>query len=199
MPGGDRPVTFVTSSPRKAGDGVAMITFEDELPGDAFAREALLERAFGSARFRKSSERIRAGRRPAEGLALVARDGERLIGTVRLWHAAAGTRGTQVLLLGPLAVADDCRGGGVGAGLMGLAIARAKELGHRAILLVGDEPYYRRFGFSTRLMGGLAMPGPYEPSRFLGLELRPGTLAGAEGVLRPAGERLAEAVATAAA
>ena len=70
-----------------------MIAYMDELPGDLFAREKLLDRAFGPARFRKSSEKIRSGRLPAEGLALVARDDDRLVGSVRLWHAAAGRAG----------------------------------------------------------------------------------------------------------
>lgn len=174
-----------------------MIAYMDELPGDVFARETLLDRAFGPARFRKSSEKIRSGRLSAEGLALVAREGDQLIGSVRLWHAAAGR--TPLLLLGPLAVDGDYRGAGVGGALMRLAVERARGLGHGAIVLVGDEPYYRRFGFSTRNMGGLAMPGPYERHRFLGLELRPGALAGIEGVLRPTGVRVGPMVETAAA
>ena len=162
-----------------------MIAYTNEQAGDVFAREMLLDRAFGPARFRKSSEKIRSGRLPSEGLALVARDGDRLVGSVRLWEAAADR--TPLLLLGPLAVDDDCRGAGIGAALMRLAIDRARTLGHGAVVLVGDEPYYRRFGFSTRGMDKLAMPGPFERSRFLGLELVPGALAGASGVLRPTG------------
>lgn len=162
-----------------------MIAYTNEQAGDVFAREMLLDRAFGPARFRKSSEKIRSGRLPSEGLALVARDGDRLVGSVRLWEAAAGR--TPLLLLGPLAVDDDCRGSGIGAALMRLAIDRARALGHGAVVLVGDEPYYRRFGFSTRGMDKLAMPGPFERSRFLGLEFVSGALAGASGVLRPTG------------
>ena len=56
------------------------------------------------------------------------------------------------------------------------AIAEAGRLGHRAILLVGDAPYYARFGFSAEKTGALAMPGPYERHRFLALELAPGAL-----------------------
>ncbi len=174
-----------------------MIAYMNELPGDVFARETLLDRAFGPARFRKSSEKIRSGRLPAEGLALVARDGDRLVGSVRLWEASAGQ--SSLLLLGPLAVEDECRGAGIGATLMRLAAERARALGHGAIVLVGDEPYYRRFGFSTRGMEKLAMPGPFERSRFLGLELVPGALDGAEGVLRPTGRAATAQPATVAA
>ena len=174
-----------------------MIAYTNEQAGDVFARETLLDRAFGPGRFRKSSEKIRSGRLPSEGLALVARDGDRLVGSVRLWEASAGQ--LSLLLLGPLAVEDECRGAGIGATLMRLATERARALGHGAIVLVGDEPYYRRFGFSTRGMEKLAMPGPFERSRFLGLELVPGALDGAGGVLRPTGRAATAQPATVAA
>ncbi len=170
-----------------------MIVYADEMPSDEAAREVLLDRSFGPERFRKSSERIRAGRLPAERLSLVARDGDRLVGTVRLWHVTAG-RDRPVLLLGPLAVDGACRGSGVGAALMRLALARAAERGHGAVLLVGDPAYYERFGFAAAAATGLSMPGPFERQRLLGLDLVPGALGGAEGVIRPTG-RLAPVVA----
>jgi predicted N-acetyltransferase YhbS len=176
-----------------------MISYLDETHADVPAREALLDAAFGARRFAKASERIREGRRPAEGLSLVARDDERLVGTVRLWHVAAGRNGGSALLLGPLAVAEEVRGEGVGAALMRLSIARAREIGHRAIVLVGDEPYYRRFGFSAARTAGLAMPGPFERHRLLALELAPDALRGATGLILPTGERIAVAAAKVAA
>jgi predicted N-acetyltransferase YhbS len=170
-----------------------MIVFGDETLHDVPAREALLDRSLGPARQRKSSERIRSGRLPAEGLSLVARDlgdgGDRLVGTVRLWHASSDDD-RAALLLGPLAVDESCRAAGIGAALVQLAIARAADRGHGAILLVGDAPYYGRFGFSADLTRDLAMPGPFERRRLLGLELRPGALLGARGVIRAAGERV---------
>jgi len=174
-----------------------MIAYMNEQTGDVFAREMLLDRAFGPARFRKSSEKIRSGRLPSEGLALVARDGDRLVGSVRLWDATAGR--IPLLLLGPLAVDDEYRGAGIGAALMRLAADRARAFGHGAVVLVGDEPYYRRFGFSTPGMQKLAMPGPFERARFLGLELVSGALDGAEGVLRPTGRLIPVQPATVAA
>ena len=155
---------------------------------DAPAREALLDAAFGASRVEKTSERLRAGRRPADGLALVAEDGEALIGTVRLWSVRAGA--VDALLLGPLAVARSHRGLGVGARLMRESIARAAARGHRAILLVGDAPYYARFGFDAALAARLALPGPVERARFLGLQLAPGALRNAEGLVAATGSRL---------
>ena len=106
---------------------------------------------------------------------------------VRLWDVIAGDTGA--LLLGPLAVDPALKNAGIGSALIREAIAEAARLGHRAILLVGDEPYYARFGFSAQKTGSLAMPGPYERHRFLALELVEGALDGAQGVLRASGRR----------
>lgn len=159
-----------------------------ESDGDIATRENLLDRAMGPGRKRKSSEKLRRGRKPSEGLALVARgsDGS-LAGTVRLWDVAAGDR--AALLLGPLAVDPALKGAGIGGALMRLAIEEARRLGHKAILLVGDAPYYARFGFTAEKTGALAMPGPYERHRFLALELEEGALDGAQGVLRATGRK----------
>lgn len=158
-----------------------MITIRDEIAADIPAREALLDRCLGERRTAKSSERLREGRLPAEGLALTAeRDGV-VVATVRLWHVEAG--GKAALLLGPLAVAPEMQGEGLGRAMMREAIWRAACRGHGAVLLVGDAGYYERFGFSGDLTRDLAMPGPVERERFLGLELRDGALAGASGVL----------------
>jgi predicted N-acetyltransferase YhbS len=165
---------------------------DDERASDVHAREALLDRAMGLARKRKSSEKIRRGRLPAEGLALVARDGEgTVIGTVRLWNVEAGLDAdgnpVSALLLGPLAVDGRAEGRGVGSALMRAAISKAAALRHGAILLVGDPVYYERFGFTTDRTEMLAMPGPFERHRLLGLELADGGLRGAAGTITPSG------------
>ena len=166
-----------------------MITIRDEIAADVAAREVLLDRCLGERRTAKSSERLREGRLPAEGLALTAeRDGE-LLATVRLWHVEAN--GVPALLLGPLAVAPELQGEGLGRAMMREVIWRAACRGHGAVLLVGDAAYYERFGFSGDLTRDLAMPGPVERERFLGLELRDGALAGVSGVLKPAGALVA--------
>ena len=160
-----------------------MISIRKERPPDVAAREVLLDEAFGNHRWRKSSQRLRDGRSPAEGLAFVATDGKRVIGTARLWNVMCGT-GQSALLLGPVAVASDCRNRGVGAALVDHALAAARRRGHRAVVLVGDAPYYSRFGFSTEKTAALRMPGPFERDRLLALELEPGSLEGARGLLR---------------
>ena len=112
----------------------------------------------------------------------------RLVGTVRLWHVSAG--GIPALILGPLAVASAVRRLGVGAALMDHALAAARARGHRAVLLLGDAPYYARFGFSAEKARELALPGAFERERLLGLELIEGALDGAWGMIVPTGASL---------
>jgi predicted N-acetyltransferase YhbS len=163
-----------------------MITLRHERPSDVTAREALLDSAFGETRRRKSSERLREGRLPADGLSFIAAEARRVTGTARLWTVACGG-GVPALLLGPVAVAEDCRSRGVGAALVRRALREARRLGHGAVVMVGDAPYYSRFGFSAEKTGALRLPGPFERHRLLALELIPGALDGARGLIRATG------------
>ena len=163
-----------------------MVTIREEKFADIAAREALLDEAYGAARFAKPSQRLREGRLPADGLSLVAVEKGRIVGTIRLWPVNAGAR-REVLLLGPLAIHPMHRERGIGSALMRRAIAPARLAGHRAIVLVGEPAYYGRFGFSAALTGRLWMPGRYDRDRLLALELRHGALADAHGLIGPAG------------
>jgi predicted N-acetyltransferase YhbS len=187
--------TVVESVRAFLAPSVYVIDFENA--GDVLAREQLLDRAMGPERTKKSSEALRRGRLPAEGLALVARDrGGHVIGTVRLWNIEAGVdrdaRPVEALLLGPLAMDPAYEGRGIGAALMRGAILEAKKRDHGAILLVGDAPFYERFGFFADKARHLVMPGPFARNRFLGLELKEGWLLEAAGLLVASGRRLSQ-------
>lgn len=157
-----------------------------ERASDVVAREALLDACFGEHRHKRTCQRLRDGRAPAEGLALSATARGRLVGTVRLWHVSAG--GIPALVLGPLAVEASSRKFGAGAALMDHALAAAKARGHRAVVLLGDAPYYARFGFSAAKTGELVLPGAFERERLLGLELVEGGLDGAWGMIAATGK-----------
>ncbi len=157
----------------------------EERPRDVVAREALLDRCFGLERFGKTCERLREGRLPAADLSFVATAGPTLVGTLRFWHVEAG--GRAALLLGPLAVHASHRGAGIGSALIEHGITRARALGHGGVILVGDAPYYVRFAFTQAPVAGLAMPGPVDRDRFLGLEFLPGALSRASGRVVAAG------------
>jgi predicted N-acetyltransferase YhbS len=162
-------------------------TLQAETRFDGAARERLLDGAFGADRHEKTSERLREGRLPADGLALTLKADGKLVGTIRLWNISAG--GVPALLLGPLAVAKCHEGLGLGSKLMRHALAEATLRGHKAVLLVGDAPYYSRFGFDGGLTEGLALPGPVDRARFLGMELSEGALAQANGLVIATGAR----------
>jgi len=165
--------------------GAAPFSVRSERTSDVAAREALLDVCFGENRHMRTCQRLRDGRAPAEGLAFSAERQGQLVGTLRLWHVSAG--GIPALMLGPLAVDDSCRKLGAGTALMDHALAAAAARGHRAVILLGDAPYYARFGFSAGKMAGLSLPGPFERDRLLGLELVPDALEGAQGLIVPTG------------
>jgi predicted N-acetyltransferase YhbS len=159
-----------------------------EKASDVVAREALLDAAFGENRHARTCQRLRDGRAPAQGLALSAVARGKIVGTLRLWHISAG--GTRALVLGPLAVDSAFRKLGIGAALMDHALAAARARGHGAVLLLGDASYYSRFGFSAAKTADLMLPGAYEQERLLGIELAPGALDGAWGMIVPTGGSL---------
>jgi predicted N-acetyltransferase YhbS len=190
-------MTALRKTPVALLSDAAPFAIRAERASDVVAREALLDACFGASRHTRTCQRLRDERAPAEGLALsVVRQGrqDRLVGTVRLWHVSAG--GVPALVLGPLAVDASCRDLGIGAALMQHALVAAKARGHGAVILLGDAPYYARFGFSALKTGELSLPGPFERDRLLGLELREGALDGAWGMIVPTGPAIEAAVRT---
>jgi predicted N-acetyltransferase YhbS len=166
---------------------IPTLTIAAETRFDVAARERLLDAAFGIDRHEKTSERLREGRLPADGLAFTLKADGKLVGTIRLWTISAG--GIPALLLGPLAVAQSHGGMGLGSKLMRHVLAEATLRGHKAVLLVGDAPYYSRFGFDAGYTEHLVLPGPVDRARFLGLELVDGALAMANGLVVATGAR----------
>jgi predicted N-acetyltransferase YhbS len=148
--------------------------------------EDLLDQVFGLARRVKTSYRLREGEKPVEGLSFVALEmASRLVGAISFWNVLIGKEGYAALLLGPLAVAPDRQGTGIGRGLMRIGLDRAAQMGAKLVILVGDEPYYARVGFRKVPEDQLLMPGPVDPDRLLYLELRDGAMGEANGLVLP--------------
>lgn len=141
--------------------------------------EKLDERAFGPGRFARSAYRLREGVKPDFELSFVAHVGTLLVGANMMTRIRAGE--CDALLLGPLTVDPSFRSRGIGEALMARSIARAREQGHRLVLLVGDNDYYARVGFRQVPAGKLRLPGPVDPARLLYCELVEGALEGASG------------------
>ena len=155
-----------------------------ETQADAPAITALNEAGFGPGRFAKSAYRLREGVAPVTELGFVASAGGVLLGSVRFWPIRVG--GHEELLLGPLAVRGDQRGKGIGIALMQAGIEKAKQGPWRGILLVGDEPYYAKVGFSRLPPGRVRFPGPVDQDRILGLSLKEGEMLALTGQVRRA-------------
>ncbi len=155
-----------------------------ETGSDAPAVEALNAASFGPGRFAKTAYRLREGVDPLADLSFVAIEDGILRGSVRFWPIMVS--GREELLLGPLAVETCQRGRGMGIGLMQAGIAAARKGPWRAILLVGDEPYYAKVGFARLPPGRVVFPGPVDPDRILGLSLKAGEMPALSGQVRRA-------------
>lgn len=155
-----------------------MYRLEEETEADWWEVEALYDLCFAPGRTALSSYRLRDGVEPVRDLCLVLRDDDDILAAViRFWPVMVA--GRRVLLLGPVAVHPTRQGEGLGGMLIHESLAHARVLGWERVLLVGDAPYYRRFGFAR--LDGVEMPPPTNPDRVLGLELVPGGWQGVGG------------------
>jgi predicted N-acetyltransferase YhbS len=136
---------------------------EAETSADAAGVDALIMAAFGPGRFAKTAERLREGSCPAAGF--VARRGERIVGSVRLWPVLIGE--TAGLFLGPIAVDAASRSDGLGAELVEACLDQARTMAVGGVLLVGDRAYFERFGFVGAPEA--ILPGPVDRCRVLWL------------------------------
>ena len=155
---------------------------EIEQPQHAAAIDGLLDLSFGSNRHGKTVYRLREGVAPIADLCLVAVEDGRVEGSIRYWPVLIGGV-TPALLLGPIAIAPHRRGEGLGGQLIRQSLNRAAAAGHRIVLLVGDAPYYNKFGFTREGAQALSLPGPVDLERFLALDLVPGALDGVSGMV----------------
>lgn len=165
------------------GQGVYRLNGETDADVDEV--EYLLDTCFAPGREALSSYRLRDGIDPVQALCLIARDDDGVLaGAIRYWPVQIGQGGAPALLLGPVAVHPTRQGEGLGALLIEESLARAAGLGWVRALLIGDEPYYRRFGFAVNRT--LAFPPPTNPDRLLTRALVEGSWDGISGDVRRA-------------
>jgi predicted N-acetyltransferase YhbS len=155
----------------------------------AAAVERLYDDVFGPARFHKASYLFREGVAPVQELSWIALEGDRpgndrLVGAIRYWPILIGETGHSALLLGPLAIAQDRAGKGIGRALMFKTLDLAAQLGHDLVLLVGDVDYYKRFGFVPATPHGFVMPGESRPDRLQVAPLKDDVLGRIAGEVR---------------
>ncbi len=141
------------------------LVLRSEQTADAQAIEVLLDHAFGPGRFVKVSERVREVAEFRPDLSMCAFEAGRLVGSVRMWRVHVGD--APAIFLGPLAVESDARSTGIGGVLVEAACQAAEAAGFPAVILVGDAPYFGRFGFSAGQTRQARLPGPVDQRRVL--------------------------------
>lgn len=171
-------MTSISSLSHPAVSAPALVL---ETPAMEASVTALIDRVFGPGRFAKVSERLREGNRLLADCSFVAVRGGEPVGCVRLWPVTIG--GAPVAFLGPLAVDPDERSAGLGQTLVESACKAAEAAGWKAVLLVGDAPYFARAGFSVAHTNGVVMPGPVDQRRVLLKALVPGGDEGLAGLV----------------
>lgn len=152
---------------------------------DILKIEELLDEAFGRDRHSKTAYRLRDGVEQIWDLAFVVRDEESVLASLQFWpiQVGEGAAAQPALLLGPIAVRGSCRGQGVGLQLMTHGLEKARTMGHKRVILVGDESYYQKVGFSREMAEGIEMPGPVEAERLLARALVRDGMDGVRGMI----------------
>lgn len=158
------------------------VTTRSLSPDDVALVCALQARVFGPGRFARTAYRVREGTSAVSLFCRGAFHGDRLIAAVRLTDITIGGE-PGALLLGPLVVDPDFAGEGWGRKLVSESLQSAREGGIQLVLLVGDEPYYARFGFGRVPPGSILLPGPVDPARLLAVELSAGAGARYRGLV----------------
>ena len=131
-----------------------------------------------------SSYQLREGMAPIADLSTIIRDEyNSVVGVIRYWPVLIGDAGDPALLLGPIATHPTRQGEGLGALLMMETLGRARDLGWQRVVLVGDEPYYRRFGFTREMAVALDFPKPVNLKRLLAKELVEGAMQAVSGMV----------------
>ncbi|MEM6657079.1 MAG: N-acetyltransferase [Pseudomonadota bacterium] len=152
-----------------------------ERPDDWWEVEALFDLCFAPGREALSSYRLRDDVPPVDGLSLVARDSQGILaGAIRFWPVHVGDH--DALLLGPIAVHPTHQGEGLGGYLIHCGVTAGRAKNWQRVMLVGDAPYYARFGFQR--LTGVQMPPPTNPDRVLGFDLTSGVWSGVIGQVR---------------
>ena len=153
----------------------------DETPADRAQIDLLLDEVFGGTYESRLVARLREAALVVA--ALIAADGEQIVGHVVMSRLAAqmGGRPVRALALAPMAVRPPWQRRGVGSRLLSAALERCRAGDAEAIFVLGHPAYYAHFGFSADLARKFA--APFAGPNFMALELVPGSLAGTAGAV----------------
>lgn len=161
---------------------MAEIEIRDEGKADQAVVFEIERSAFDS---RVQADLVDALRESAEPyVSLVASEGGELVGHI-FFSPVTFAQGVapRAAQLSPVAVAPSHHRLGIGSALIVAGLERCREMGWRAVFLVGDPRFYSRFGFELARPGGLSCEGPHDPFLQV-IELDAGALSGVSGLVR---------------
>ncbi len=172
------------SNTKETTAAVEMFRVLPETSADSFEVEMLLDLASAPGRTALSSYQLRRGVEPIAELSAIARDEyDSVVGAIRYWPVRIGEAGDSALLLGPIAIHPTRQGEGLAALLIMDSLDRARDMGWWRVILIGDEPYYRRFGFTRQNARALKFPNPINLERLLAKELVEGAMQAVSGMV----------------
>jgi predicted N-acetyltransferase YhbS len=157
----------------------APFAYRLEQPADSPIIDALYARLFAPDWVKRAAYVLRDGVAPDPHLSFVATVDGALAASVRMTPITIGKR--PALILGPLVVDPAHKGQGAGRALVRMALAAAREAGHKVVMLVGDLPYYGPLGFTFLGRDVITLPAWVDPDRVLVAGLAPGALDGLQG------------------
>lgn len=155
-----------------------------EKPQETGTIYGLIKTAFETAKVKDGTEqdyatKLRSGKNYVPDLALVIEEKGMIIGHIMLTKFYVGN--LEALLLAPVSIALEHRNKGMGSNLINEALKRAKNMGYKAVLVVGDPVYYSRFGFSISTGFGIRNSDGIPDQYVMALELHPGSLKNLKG------------------
>src|SRR4029077_1967502 len=117
---------------------------------------------------------------------LVAVENEQIVGHVAFSALAIDSQDTQMnaVALAPLAVLPAQQRRGIGSELVRCGIDDCWGAGYRAVFVLGEPAFYRRFGFTKASLHGIRCPFDVPEEAFMAAELFPGALAGHSGTVQ---------------
>jgi putative acetyltransferase len=159
-----------------------VIHVRDERASDRTPVFAIQSAAFRRANEARLVDALRAQADPK--ISLVAERDGRVVGHVFVSPVAVDPNAcVPAGGLGPVGVEPALQGEGVGSALVRAALARAPDLGWRAVFLLGNPRYYARFGFELAAPRGLHYRSADFDRAFQVIELVPGALQDAKGLV----------------
>jgi putative acetyltransferase len=136
------------------------IKIRSELPSDITAIEAVTVAAFLNAPHTSHTEQFIVNALRKAGMlsiSLVVEDNGEIVGHVAISPISISDGSSGWYILGPISVAPDRQGLGIGSQLVKQALTELCKLEAAGCVLVGNPNYYGRFGFRSEPT--LVLPG----------------------------------------